>query len=175
MDTKYIRHQNKFLVFNKNIVHREIAKKGVGQDALIHGAGFFFVNVVDGKLIANCSGKSESLNVSVRRDDHSSIFKSIGIQTEEEIDYAKYISWRGKVVIFDKSFDYKKIAEASFYGSFDCESSGLVKIFLNEKGKVVIECKSEENGTGSLSNINDYIEISSLLSIPRNIVEKYNG
>lgn len=172
MTAKYIRNQYKFLVFDKSIVHSEIARQGIRHDILIHGAGFFELVFKYNQLIADCSGKSVSLNVGVRRDDNEKILSSIGVQVDSEIEYAKYVIWRGKVIVFDKELDYKKVASGAFHGSFDCESSGRVKLFLNDNGKVVIDCKSEDNETGSHSQPEDFVKIAELFSLQRNIIKK---
>jgi hypothetical protein len=170
MKTKYIRNQSRFVVFPESSQHRETAIKGLGPDKLIHGAGFCRL-VFDGEKIgAECYGHSESLNREPRRDDYIHILNSIGVQNDTEVEYAKYVVFRGKAVVFYHELDHKKVAEGAFYGSTNCESAGFVKLTVEPNGKIKIECKGESESLGVSANEGDYKAIAKLMEIPEELI-----
>lgn len=164
MKTKYIRNQFKFIVFHNSCQHRETAIKGFGPDKLIHGAGFVRFDVVDGKIQADCYGHSESLNKGPRHDDPEKLINALGINSD--VGDAKYVIWRGKVVVFSHELDHTTIASASFMERTDCESAGFVKFDVNEQGKVVISCYGDNVMPGISAKPDDYKDIAHLLEFP---------
>lgn len=166
MPTKYIRHQDKFIIFNEKIVHQEMAHRLFGHDKLIHGAGFVKLFIENSQILADCYGKSESLRVGTRRDDHTHILKSIGVENVEEVEQAKYVIWRGKAVIFPNNIDHKSVAESAFFGSTDCESAGFIKFILRPDGKIKVHCYGESMSIGASAQKNDYKIIAELIGIP---------
>lgn len=166
MPTKYIRHQSCFVVFHEKIVHSEMAHRLLGRDKLIHGAGFIKLFLDEGKIQANCYGKSESLRVGTRRDDHTHILNAIGIENDDEVEHAKYVIWRGKAVVFSNEFEHKAVAEAAFLGSSDCESAGFIKFIFTAAGKVKVHCYGESMSLGVSSQPKDFRTIADLMGLP---------
>lgn len=140
MSAKYIRNQHRFMIFSDQCVHREMAVKAL-PGKLIHGAGFLKMYVKKGELQVDCYGESESLRVKVRRDDHTAILDSIGlIRDGQETISAKYVIWRGKVVVFWHELEHEDVSAAAFFGSLDCESAGFVTLQPFHDGRVKIDC-----------------------------------
>lgn len=167
MPTKYIRNQTRFLVFHEKIVHRELAIRALGRDKIIHGAGFVKLFLHDEKIQAKCYGESESLGKGVRRDDHTQILNAIGVENNNEVEHAKYIIWRGKAVIFSNELEHKEVAEAAFFGSYDCESAGFIKFIYTAAGKVKVHCYGESMSIGASAQKGDDKVIAELLEIPQ--------
>ena len=168
MTTKYIRNQSRFIVFHENCQHRDMAIKVFGPDKLIHGAGFTKLVLVDGQITADCYGKSISLDVEPRRDDHQHMLLSIGVENPDgdEVEHAKYVIWRGNAVVFSNELEHKSVAEAAFLGSIDCESAGFVKFLINHNtGKIKIQCYGESMSLGASSSKDDYKELADLMSL----------
>ena len=171
MKTKYIRNQFRFIVFPESCQHREMAIKCLGPDKLIHGAGFMRLVFEEDKIKAQCYGESESLRIAPRRDDNTAILKAIGVENaEEEVDHAKYIVWRGKVIVFSNELEHKTIAEGSFYGSSDCESAGFVKFLMHPSGKIKAQCYGESTSLGITAKKEDNKLIAELMEIPENML-----
>lgn len=165
MPTKYIRHQTRFLVFSDSIQHRELAIKAIGPDKIIHGAGFMRLNLTDKAIEAVCYGESVSLKTTPRRDDHSSILSAIGVENDDEVEHAKYVIWRGKVVVFSNTFEHKAVAEAAFLGSSDCDSAGFIKFIFTAAGKIKVHCYGESMSIGVSAQKNDDKKIAELMEI----------
>lgn len=172
MSTKYIRNQHRFIVFPNSSQHLETARKGISPDALIHGAGFMRL-IFDGeKLSAQCYGESESLSKKPRHDDHTAILKSIGVENQDdnEVEHAKYIIWRDKVVVFSNDLEHKKVAEGAFYGPTECDSAGFVKFLVHPSGKVKIQCYGESTSLGISHRKDDNKAIAKLMELPQDIL-----
>ena len=167
MPTKYIRHQSRFVVFHEKIVHSEMAHRLFGRDKLIHGAGFIKLFLDEDKIQANCYGKSESLRVGTRRDDHTHILNAIGVENNDEVEHAKYVIWRGKPVIFSNELEHKAVAEAAFLGSSDCESAGFIKFIFTATGKIKVHCYGESMSIGASAQKGDDKTIAELMEIPQ--------
>lgn len=171
MQTKYIRNQHRFIVFHNSCQHREMAIKALGPDKLIHGAGFMRLKVSAGEINAECYGHSESLNKKPRHDDKVHILKAIGVENgEENVDHAKYVIWRGKVVIFGNELEHKTVAQAAFMGREDCESAGFVKFIPRSDGKIKIQCYGESMSLGISVQENDNKAIAKLMEIPEDLI-----
>lgn len=171
MTTKYIRNQSRFVIFPDSCQHREMAIKCLGPDKLIHSAGFMRLVFNGEKIEAQCYGHSESLNREPRRDDNVTIIKSIGVENpEENVEHAKYVIWRGKVVIFSNELEHKTVAEGAFYGSSDCESAGFVKFLVHPSGKVKVQCYGESMSLGVSSKKEDNTAIAKLMEIPEDMI-----
>lgn len=170
MPTKYIRHQSRFVVFHEKIVHSEMAHRLFGRDKLIHGAGFINLFLDEDKIQANCYGKSESLRVGTRRDDHTHILNAIGVENNDEVEHAKYVIWRGKTVIFSNELEHKSVAEAAFLGSSDCESAGFIKFIFTAAGKIKVHCYGESMSIGASAQKGDDKTIAELMEIPQDIL-----
>lgn len=172
MQTKYIRNQSRFIIFPESCQHREMAVKCLGPDKLIHGAGFMRLTFIDNKIEAQCYGHSESLNRVPRRDDNTTMLSCIGVenQGDDEVQHAKYIIRRGKVIVFSNELEHKKVSEGAFYGSTDCESAGFVKFLAHPSGKIKIQCYGESTSLGISSRKEDSKEIAKLMELPENIL-----
>lgn len=172
MPTKYIRNQHRFIVFPDSAQHRETARKGISPDALIHGAGFMRL-VFDGeKLSAQCYGESESLNRKPRHDDHIAILKSIGVENQDdsEVEHAKYLVWRDKVVVFSNDLEHKKVAEGAFYGKTNCDSAGFIKFLVHPSGKVKIQCYGESTSLGVSAKKEDNQLVAELMQLSPDMI-----
>jgi hypothetical protein len=170
--TKYIRNQHRFIVFPDSCQHREMAIKALGPDKLIHGAGFMRLGFNEGKIEADCYGHSESLNKYPRHDDHEAILKGIGVENDSEVEHAKYISWRGKVIVFCNELEHKAVAEAAFFGSTDCESAGFVKFIPRDDGTIKLQCYGESMSLNVGSSPDDVKAIADLMELPENVIFK---
>lgn len=157
---KYVRNQHRFLAFSDSLVHREVARKSLGGNALIHGAGFMTLNVVDGQIVANCFGRSESLDVDPRRDDHSTILPQIGVGTD-----AKYVIVHGRVVVFSTVIDEVAVRDGAFFGPSKAYSAGFVRLSVDEDNKIKVECHGKLDGIDESSNKNDYLMVAQALGI----------
>lgn len=171
MQTKYIRNQFRFIVFPDSCQHREMAIKCLGADKLIHGAGFMRLKFENEKIVAECYGESESLRIKVRRDDNVTIVKAIGVENpdDEVMQHAKYIIYRGKVVVFSNELEHKSIAEGAFK-STDCESAGFVKFLAHPSGKIKVQCYGESSSLGIGSKKDDNKLVAELMEIPENML-----
>lgn len=170
MPTKYIRNQSRFLVFHNSCQHREMAIKTLGYDALIHGAGFMRLALVGGQIEAECYGNSESLNKKPRHDDHVNILKAIGVENETIVEHAKYVIWRGKVVVFSNELEHKQVAHAAFHGYEDCESAGFIKFLVHPSGKVKVQCYGDSMSLGVSASKEDYKAVAKLMELPEDIL-----
>lgn len=170
--TKYIRNQHRFLVFPDSCQHRNMAIQALGPDKLIHGAGFMRLKLIDGKIEAECYGHSESLNRKPRRDDKDEILKGIGVENEGEVEHAKYVSWRGKVIVFCNELEHKTVAQAAFFGKTDCESAGFVKFIPRDDGTIKVQCYGESTSLGVSASADDNIAVAKLMELPEAILFK---
>lgn len=172
MQTKYIRNQSRFIVFPENCQHREMAFKCLGPQRLIHGAGFVRLKLENEKIVAECYGHSESLNVHPRRDDSVTMLKEIGIENPEDnnVPHAKYVIYRGKVIVFSNDLEHKAIAEGAFYGALDCESAGFVKFLAHPSGKIKVQCYGESTSLGVSSKKDDNKLVAELMEIPESLL-----
>lgn len=171
MQTKYIRNQFRFIVFPDSCQHREMAIKCLGADKLIHGAGFMRLKFENEKIVAECYGESESLRIKPRRDDNVAILKAIGVENpdDEVMQHAKYIIYRGKVVVFSNELEHKSIAEGAFK-STDCESAGFVKFLAHPSGKIKVQTYGESSSLGVSSKKDDNKLVAELMEIPENML-----
>lgn len=171
MKTKYIRNQHRFIVFPSTLQHREMARKCLGENKIIHGAGFMFLFFEDNKIKADCYGTSESLKVSPRRDDCTVILKSIGVENPEdnEVQHAKYIIYRDNVIVFNEEIEHKNVAMGAF-NSTNCESAGFVKFLVHLSGKIKVQCYGESSSLGIQSRKDDYKLVAELMEIPEGII-----
>lgn len=166
--TKYIRHTSKFMVFSETLIHREVAKETFGHDALIHGAGFLTLFSYDEKVVAECYGKSESLNISPRWDDEKVILTKIGVKNSEEDEYAHYLCFGGEAIIFSKDIPHDKVAKAAWSGFGKCNkhaSAGVVRIVQDGESRFDITCSDVDNKLNTKSDVRDRIRLAEMLGI----------
>lgn len=172
MDTKYIRNQYKFIVFPNSIQHKHMADNAIGTNALIHSAGFFNLIIEDNLIKANCHGESESLRVSTRRDDNTSILKFIGVENDEEVEHAKYITYGEMAIIFSNDLSHDKVASAI---NQDPDSAGFVKLLMHPNGLLYIQCYGESSSLSLSHNKEDYKKIAKLINVAEHLIFHKNN
>lgn len=155
---KYIRNSKLFLAFSNNFVHSEVARKVLGYNTLIHGAGFVSFSIVNGFLIADCFGHSESLQVEPRYDDDKSILNAIGIQTENKLDaYAHYIITSYNTLVFSNEIPHKQVMDTVLSG-YTAIGAGRVS-FSVVNNKIHIDCHGSADDIESYPCIDDNVSL----------------
>lgn len=166
--TKYIRHTSKFMVFSETLIHREVAKETFGHDALIHGSGFLALFSYDEKVVAECYGKSESLNVSPRWDDDEKILTQIGVKNDEEDVYAHYLCFGGEAIVFSKDIPHEKVAKAAWSGFGKGQkhsSGGIVRIMQDGEERFDIVCTDGSSKLNTKMDVRDRIRLAEMFGI----------
>lgn len=187
MTAKYINHCMNYIVFDKALVHADVAARVFSREALIHGAGFVDFAVENEAIVAQVHGRSDSLCRTPLYEDGMGMIHHLGIAHLESEDFGdefpaidesipfRFVNCHGRYVLFVNQVSYEQVLKGAYFSPYNSEqanSLGTVAISLSPKGKFIIKTSVDTTQEGSKVIKSDRDAIATLLGIKPHLVGK---